>query len=190
MARPLSTDARDKMLSAAQSIVMEGGLDAYTIDAVATRSGVAKSTIYRHFASSNHLLLAALDDIVPEMREVDSGVLRDDLAQLMQQFVALAQEPRIHRLFTSVLQCAALDPDFARLQSALVAERKAPMRRAIQRGIASGEIDPTIDVDTVAAMLEGPMIVRIVHDRGRFRPGEIDVIVDLVLKAVAPQTAH
>jgi AcrR family transcriptional regulator len=187
MARPLSTDARDKMLSAAQSIVMEGGLDAYTIDAVATRSGVAKSTIYRHFASSNDLLLAALDDFVPVLREVDSGVLRDDLGRLMHQFVAMAQEPRIHRLFASVLQRAALDPDFARLQSALVAERKAPMRRAIQRGIASGEIDPTIDVDTVAAMLEGPMIARIVHDRGRFGPGEIDLIVELVLKAVAPR---
>lgn len=187
MARPLSTDARDKMLSAAQSIVMERGLEAYTIDAVAARSGVAKSTIYRHFASTNELLLAALDDFVPEVHELDSGVLRDDLAQLLQQFVTLAHDQRLHRLFTSVLQRAALDHDFARLHSALVAERKAPMRRTIQRGIASGEIDPTIDLDTVAAMFEGPMISRIIHDRGQFRPGEIDLIVDLVLKAVAPR---
>jgi AcrR family transcriptional regulator len=190
MARPLSTDARDKMLSAAQSIVMERGLDAYTIDAVAARSGVAKSTIYRHFASSNDLLLAALDNLVPEIHDVDTGVLRDDLQRLMQQFVALAQEPRIHQLFSSVLQRAALDPDFARLQLALVAERKTPMRRAIQRGIASGEIDPTIDIDTVAALFEGPMVARIMHDRGRFRPGEIELIVELVLKAVAPSTGH
>lgn len=186
MARSLSTDARDKMLSAAQSIVMERGLDAYTIDTVAARSGVAKSTIYRHFDTSDDLLLAALGGIVPQIADVDTGDLRGDLCQLMHQLVAMATEPRIQRLFTAVLQRATIDPEFALVQSALVHERKAPMRRAIQRGIATGEVDPTIDLETVATLFEGPLVVRILHDRGQFRPGEIDLIVDLVLKAVAP----
>lgn len=190
MARPLSTDARDKMLSSAQSIVMERGLDAFTVDAVAAHSGVAKSTIYRHFDTSDDLLLAALSGIVPEIDDVETGDLRTDLCQLMNRIVAMATEPRIQRLFTGVLHRAAIDPDFALLQSKLVGERKSPMRRAIQRGIATGEVDPTIDLDTVATLFEGPLIVRIMHDQGRFRPGEIELIVDLVLKAVAPPNTH
>jgi len=186
MARPLSADARDKMLGAAQEIVRDQGLDAFTIEAVAARSGVAKTTIYRHFASANELLLAALSETVDQVPDVDTGDTRADLAQLMQQYVAMAQCPGIHQLFTAVMQRASNDEDFGRLQQGLIAERKLPLRRAIQRGIADGSIDPTIDIDLVAALLEGPLIARVMHDRGEFRPGEIEQLVGLVLRAVAP----
>jgi AcrR family transcriptional regulator len=186
MARPLSADARDKMLSAAQRLVRARGLDAFTVDAVAAASGVAKTTIYRHFASSDELLLAALSESVGEVPDIDTGDTRRDLAELMHQYVAMATQPGMHELFTAVMQRAAHDEDFGRLQRGLIAERKLPLRMAIQRGMASGAIDPTIDIDLIAALLEGPLIARIMHDRGEFRPHEIELVVDLVLRAVAP----
>lgn len=176
------------MLRAAQLIVMERGLDAFTVDAVAAESGVAKSTIYRHFGSSNELLLAALSETVGQVADIDTGDLRRDLTDLMEQYVAMATRPGIHRLFMAVMQRAASDDDFATLQRGLMEERKMPLRMAIQRGIASGVIDPTIDTALVAALLEGPLIGRVMHDRGVFRPGEIAQVVDLVLTAVAPRT--
>jgi hypothetical protein len=98
----------------------------------------------------------------------------------------MASSPGLHQLFTAVMQRAAIDDDFGRLHQGLVAERKLPLRLAIQRAIACGMIDPTIDIDLVAALLEGPLIARVMHDRGEFRPGEIELLVDLVLRAVAP----
>lgn len=188
MARTLSADAREKMLRAARSIVMERGIEAFTIDAVAAGSGVAKTTIYRHFASGNELLLAALDRVVDEIPDVDTGVLRADLIGLMRLYVAMASKPRIHQLFTAVLQRAANDEEFARLQSALVAQRKAPVRRALQRGIARGEIDPTVDLEVIALLVHGPIVGRVLHERGGFRTGEIESLVDLVVRAVAPRS--
>lgn len=173
------------MLEAAQALVMERGIEAFTVDAVAAESGVAKSTIYRHFASANELLLAALSETVDEVPDIDTGDTRADLAALMKQFVAVATQPGIQQLFTAVLQRAACDDDFGRLQHGLACERKLPLRLAIQRGIARGDIDPTIDLELIAGMLEGPLIARVMHDRDEMRPGEIDQIVDLVLKAVA-----
>ncbi len=186
MVRPLSTDARNKMLCAAQSIVRERGVDAFTVDAVAVASGVAKTTIYRHFESSNELLLAALSETVGEVPDIDTGDARCDLIELMHQYVVMATQPGIHQLFTAVMQRAANDDDFGRLQQGLIAERKLPLRLAIQRGMATGLIDPTIDIDLIAALLEGPLITRVMHDRKGFRPGEIEQLVDLVLRAVAP----
>jgi AcrR family transcriptional regulator len=185
MARPLSADAREKMLAAAQEIVRERGLDAFTVDAVAAGSGVAKTTIYRHFPSSDELLLAALSETVDPIPDVDTGNTADDLAELMHRYVDMATRPGLHQLFTAVMQRAANDEDFGRLQQGLIAERKLPMRRAIQRGMAAGVIDPRIDVDTVAVLLEGPLLARVMHERGEFRPGEIEQIVRLVLRAVA-----
>ncbi len=174
------------MLCAAQSIVRTRGLDAFTVDAVAAASGVAKTTIYRHFESSDELLLAALSETVGEVPDIDTGDPREDLVELMHQYVAMASQPGIHQLFTAVMQRAANDDDFGRLQHGLITERKLPLRFAIQRSIAAGLIDPTIDIDLIAALLEGPLIARVMHDRGEFRPGEIELLVDLVLRAVAP----
>ena len=186
MARPLSTDARDKMLCAAKVIVRQRGLSAFTVDAVAAESGVAKTTIYRHFASSNELLLAALSETVDAVPDIDTGDTQRDLTELMHQYVSMASGPGMQQLFTAVMQRAASDDDFGRLHQGLIAERKLPLRRAIQRGMAAGMIDPTIDIDIVAALLEGPLIARVMHDRGEFRPCEIEQIVELVLRAVEP----
>ena len=174
------------MLTAAQALVRDRGLDAFSVDAVAAASGVAKTTIYRHFESSNELLLAALSETVGEVPDIDTGDPRADLIELMRQHVAMATQPGIHQLFTAVMQRAANDDDFARLQQGLIAERKLPLRLAIQRAIAAGMIDPTIDMDLVAALFDGPLVVRVMHDRGEFRPGELEQLVDLVLRAVAP----
>lgn len=174
------------MLDATIAIVRERGLDAFTVDAVAADSGVAKSTIYRHFGSSNELLLAAMAETVGEVPDVDSGDVRADLRQLVHQYVAMATQPGMYQLFTAVMHRAANDDDFGRLQRGLIVERKSPLRRAIQRAMVDGVVDSSIDVDTVAAMLEGPLVARVLHDRGEFRAGEIDQIVDLVLRGVAP----
>ena len=186
MSGRLSAAARAKMLRATQTIVRERGLEAYTVDAVAAESGVAKTTIYRHFASADELLLAALSEIAGEVTDIDTGDVRRDLVELMRHYVEIATRPDIRQIIVAVMQRAAIDEEFAQLRQRHIAERKAPVRLAIQRGIAAGAIDPTIDVETVAALLEGPMIARVMHDRTGFRPGEIDQIVELVLRAVAP----
>jgi len=174
------------MLCAAESIVRERGLDGFTVDAVATASGVAKTTIYRHFDSSNELLLAALSETVDEVPDIDTGDPRADLIELLHQYASMSSQPGIRQLFTAVAQRAANDDDFGRLHQGLIAERKLPLRLAIQRAIAAGVIDPTIDIDLVAALLEGPLVARMMHDRGEFRPCEIEQLVDLVLRGVAP----
>ena len=174
------------MLCATQDLVRERGLDGFTVDAVAAASGVAKTTIYRHFPSSGELLLAALSEIVGELPDIDTGDVPHDLVELMSRYVELAARPDIRQIMVAVMQRASTDEEFDQLRRRHIAERKAPVRLLIQRGMADGLIDPTIDVDTVAAMLEGPMLARAMHDRSGFRPGEIEQIVGLVLRAVAP----
>lgn len=188
MARPLSEAARAKMLRATQEIAVSCGLEAFSVEEVARRSGVAKSTIYRHFDSGDELLLTAMDQFVDEVHDADTGSLRGDLVVIMTRFVAIATEPSIRRLFTSVLYRAIGNADFGSLHDELVHERKAPMRLALQRGMARGEIDPAIDIELASTMLEGPFVARVLHERGDFRPGEVEQIVDLLVKALAPSS--
>ncbi len=56
MARPRSQQAHDAAIAAATDVLLESGFDGVTLDEVAARSGVAKTTLYRHFGSKEGLL--------------------------------------------------------------------------------------------------------------------------------------
>ena len=56
-----ATDARERVLSTASSLFYERGINQVGIDLVIATSGVAKMTLYRHFASKEALVLAFLD---------------------------------------------------------------------------------------------------------------------------------
>ena len=83
MARSLSEAARAKMLGAAADLVLDAGVDGFSVDEVARRSGVAKTTIYRHFPSAKELLVAALDQFMTAPPTPDTGSLRTDLLEYL-----------------------------------------------------------------------------------------------------------
>jgi AcrR family transcriptional regulator len=55
------TGARDRILDAAYDLFSRNGIQAVGIDAVISTSGVARQTLYRHFASKQDLVLAFLE---------------------------------------------------------------------------------------------------------------------------------
>ena len=67
------------MMCAARAILAERGVDGLTVDEVADQSGVAKSTIYRHFGSVDELILAAVDELIPNNPAPDTGSFERDL---------------------------------------------------------------------------------------------------------------
>jgi len=53
---PAQAQRRARVQEAARQLALEGGYEAVTMQAVAERSGVARATVYRYFASKDHLL--------------------------------------------------------------------------------------------------------------------------------------
>src|SRR5436309_12044441 len=68
--RAAETTARKKrLITAAVALAAEGGYDAVQMRDVAGRAAVALGTLYRHYASKDQLLLAALLREAAELRE-------------------------------------------------------------------------------------------------------------------------
>ncbi|MDJ0769805.1 MAG: TetR/AcrR family transcriptional regulator [Ilumatobacter sp.] len=187
MARPLSETARAKMLLATQEIVMLHGLDGFTIDEVSRRSGVAKSTLYRHFRTGDELLLVAVDDLIEEVDAPDTGSLRDDLREMLNTFMAVAGNPKIRQLFVSILKRSITDPEFAATFRNVKEQRHAPLRVVLQRAMARGEVDPSIDVDLAMHMVEGPFVSKRMFADEDVTSRDADVLVELVVRALAPR---
>lgn len=188
MPRPLSETARTKMLDAAQEIVVADGLDACTVDEVARRSGVAKTTIYRHFKNADELVIAAIECLKPDVDVPDTGTLAGDLRATIEQFIDTVDPAVSRRLFVSMLHRALDDPQFeAAFRSSREAEH-GPLRRVVQRAIARGEVDPEIDVSFAMQFLQGPFLVQHL-----LRPDTIavddrlDQLIELSCRALAPR---
>ena len=177
MARTLSEDARAKMLDAAVDLVLEAGADGFSVDEVARRSGVAKTTIYRHFPNAKELLVAALDRALPAPPIPDTGTLRDDLIAYLASVRPTFADVGLRNLFFEIYVAGARDPEVRALQQNLIRGRSGPTMAIFDHGRARGEISPEIDYATMAEIVQGPFIIR-----SMFRPETLD---DVDLHALA-----
>jgi AcrR family transcriptional regulator len=186
MARPLSPTARAAMLRAARELLASDGLDACTVEEVSRRSGVAKTTIYRHFGSADDLAVDALSEMIEEIDVPDLGSLRADLRAIVDWFLGVVRQDAFPRLFASMLSRAATDPEFKRIHDRAQECRHVPLRLAIQRGIARGEVDPAIELETAMYFVQGPFLAKRLIESGDVTDRQVDALLDLIVRALAP----
>ena len=78
MARPRSDEARRKTFEGGARLIVEKGVVNLTIEDVAARSGVAKTTIYRHWPERTALIVDTVNGMFQLLRTPDTGSLRGD----------------------------------------------------------------------------------------------------------------
>ena len=152
--------SRRAALTAAQELVAEGGFRGVTIEAVAARSGIAKTTIYRQWRSSNELLVDAFEADKCAIVFPDTGDLRADLTVGLLALAETLAGNDGGRLLPAMLEAAERDPEFALLSKAFIDARRKPLRDRLMRAVRSGELPADADVETLMAMLAGPLFYR------------------------------
>ncbi len=160
MARPRSEQARQKMLDAATELALDVGIRAFTVDELARRSGVAKTTIYRHFPSKNELIITALDGVTPVPEVPDTGNLHDDLVSFLGNVLPIFASAKLRALFLDVFAAATFDEELASLQASMMDGRAAALLTLIERARTRNEIPAHLDNDTLVELIEGPLIIR------------------------------
>ncbi len=156
MARPRSESARQKVLDAALEVIADDGVGGFTVDAVAKRSGVAKTTIYRHFDSGNRLLLEAITCVIEPFPTPNTGSLRSDLIELYSSFLPVMEDPSTFRMMLGMLARSAADESFRKLKNELMNERHHPLKTCLELAQARGELPSDLDLDFALDILEGP----------------------------------
>lgn len=158
MARPLSSEAREKILSTAGEILLDTGVTGFTVDEVARRSGVAKTTIYRHFDSSAQLIVSGLDSIIAPFPTPNTGSLRGDLRSYCEITSQITCNPQLRLLMLELLAAATQNPELAETKRAMFSERMGPVRTIVQLAMARGEIKSEIDPEFAAELAESPFL--------------------------------
>ncbi len=179
--RPRDPGLDRAILAATIEVLCQEGFAGTTVEAVAERAGVGKATIYRRWATREHLLMAAGGEMGPCPGDPDLGNLRDDLLVLTGGLMAMAINSPIRGLLPAVIEEAARNPELRLRFDAHIAARRAPMREALARAEGRGELRPGIDHELLVDMLAGAVFTRLLITGGALHVGLTEQIVDLVL---------
>jgi AcrR family transcriptional regulator len=148
------------MLGAATDLVLDAGVGGFSVDEVARRSGVAKTTIYRHFQSVKELLVATLDRVMTAPPTPDTGSLRADLLEYLASVRPTFADARVRTLFFEIYSAAARDPELRELHQSLMLRRAGPTTAIFDHARSRGELAPDIDYATMLEIVQGPFVMR------------------------------
>ncbi|MGH3642033.1 MAG: TetR/AcrR family transcriptional regulator [Mycobacterium sp.] len=175
--------SRDRILTSAFEILGQRGIGGFSVDEVARRSGVAKTTIYRHWASREALVLDAASRISAEQDVPDSGSLEGDLVAILVNLGHLLSTARWSSVVPSIVDVAERDPEFAAVHGTIQRGHAAPIRTVLERAVGRGELSESTDVSTMVSGLVGPLYYRRWFSREPIDDGFVVTIVKGVLGA-------
>jgi AcrR family transcriptional regulator len=158
MALARSDRARREVLEATAALVGEVGVERVTIDEVAQRSGVAKTTIYRHWPTKQTLVVEAVKGCIAPLPTPNSGDLRRDLLACFESMIQSGLDGRVGAMYASLLDAAQRDAELDSLMRSFQDERRLTVRTVLQLAQARGELPADLDLDFGVTLLVGPLI--------------------------------
>jgi AcrR family transcriptional regulator len=187
--RPRSQKAHQAILDAAAQLLLDRGLSAVSMDAVAERAGVSKATIYRWWPTKETLALDALYTewaaATPHPR--DTGTLRGDLLALTRPWARLAGSRPYGRVIAALLTEAQTDPAFAaEYQQRVIGPRRDQASAVFRRAIDRGEIPADTDIEVALDLIYGPLYHRLLQGHAPLNDRFVRDAVDMALKGIQP----
>lgn len=184
--RPRRPDVDEAVTRAVLELLAERGYRGLTMESVSRRSGVAKTTIYRHFTGKLELLRAAIGRLASErFGEHDTGSLRGDLEETV-RMMARAAAPPWGAVVAALVGEAAHNPELREASEAFVAEWRTVFRRMLWRAVERGELAAGTDLDLLIDMLVGPLYYRLLVAGRPVVPELAEPLTTALLEGFAP----
>ncbi len=148
------------VMDAAIELLLEGGPSAVTIDGVVARSGVAKSTVYRHWATRDDLVADVFDHVAPKLEACDSSLAFEDaLRSLMRRMVASMADPQWQRVLPALMMLKLHQREIAAVEQRVQQEQLRVCTDVLQRGVDEGRIATDDDQELLLTLLIGPLLM-------------------------------
>lgn len=178
------------VMRAATELLVEGGPQALTMDGVVHRSGVAKSTVYRHWATRDELLADVFVECAPDLDMPDESLDgAEALRQLVRQLASGLADPHWRRLIPALVLLREQNPSLGELQHEISTHQSDLGTRLLQRCVDDGTLDPSVldDVEVSLVMLAGPLLLAGMFNTVEISEDLADRVADQFLAAHRPR---
>lgn len=193
-AQPINRrDPSVAVLDAADAIIEERGYGAFTIEAVAKRSGAAKTTIYRRWPNKAALFIDLYNRETAALLPVeDMGSARAELIAEISRIWRFWRESACRRAFRALIAEAQAEPvTMTQFRDRFLPRRRVFARTILERAVARGEIDPACNLDAAVDLLFGFAIYRLITDNLSDASPAVEQTVELFIRGLvrAPRPA-
>jgi AcrR family transcriptional regulator len=155
---PRTTRVRQVILDAAADLLVEHGAGAVTASRIGQETGVARTTIYRHWPDQSHLLLDTIDSLVaPHSPTTLTDDLEADLITALSNLRARMTRHPFRQIFAALLGHANREPKFVAAQQRFVNGVLQPINDILTAAADRGDVPPTLDIAQGCASLAGPL---------------------------------
>jgi AcrR family transcriptional regulator len=166
--RDARTDAA--ILSATLDLFSEVGFEGMSIEAVAARAGVGKTTIYRRWPSKEAIVVAAVGTSLSGTEPaVDTGSVAGDLAAMAKRAHCFLARTLSGQVLPQMMCHVAADTALGRLYAEQVLEpKRRRLIETLERGRARGELRQDLDLavaaDSILALLVFLRLTRRIYE--------------------------
>jgi AcrR family transcriptional regulator len=184
--RPRSQEADKAILDAAAGLLAEGGFAALSIEEVAARSGVAKTTIYRRWTSRGALALDAfLTGFQSQQPSPDTGSLSGDLFAALRSWIRAVTRTSAGPILAGLIAESQRDPELGiAWRERVVEQLRSQHKIMLDRAVSRGEIPRDTDQEVVLDLLFGAAYHRLLHGHQPLTDAFARQVVDMIVGGV------
>ncbi len=184
--RPRDSSIDERAIAATLELLVEAGLEGTTVAAVARRSGLHTSAIYRRWSSPIELIEEAIFPGLDPPAVRPTGDLRADLLRFLEAYQAAFATPAVRAAMPGLLAHQLTSRARSPEQYLRVSAR--PQFRDILQAAPSGTVDPDVDIDDAFDLLLGAIVVRVIVPPVAARGRPLESTVDLLVRMLRPAT--
>ncbi|HEY1561318.1 MAG TPA: TetR/AcrR family transcriptional regulator, partial [Caulobacteraceae bacterium] len=176
--------SRQFTLRAALDELGAKGYGAFTIESVAARSGVAKSTIYRHWPGKLALIADAFQTFHEQQApDVVSGSPRERIERIVRHVAEIVGASVFSACIPALIDGAARDPGLRDFHHRFQFEARRPLVAVIAEGVASRDLPAHVDPEMAAVALLGTIFYRRLMSGEAFDPERAGELVATIFGA-------
>ena len=176
--RPRTPGAEDRLFKAALEEYGEHGWAGFTMDAVARRAGVGKSTIYLRWRDKDDLLSDAVAERRPNDGIVDTGSLRGDLELLAENFFHFYLDAAGWATLRIVIDAAGSPEPLGRFAEAVTDLHREAMEVVSKQAVTRGDAPADDELDQLWSCVYGSLLIQVLDLRTRHRTLDDEQIAD------------
>ena len=184
--RPRDPETDRAILRAALKLLTDRGYAGMSVEGVASRAGVGKTTIYRRYSSKVELVAAALGALRDDLGPLpDTGDIRSDIVEMILQMRrALRQGPGLGMIGALLVEERRSPELLELLRERLLRPRREEAIMVLQRGVDRGEIRADVDLEVAVQAMVGAVITRHIFGATESRR-RIEQTVDTIWNGLA-----
>ncbi|MEH2253825.1 TetR/AcrR family transcriptional regulator [Nostoc sp.] len=184
--RPRSIHADKAILQATLDLLAEVGYQSMSIEAIASRAGVGKTTIYRRYTSKEELVADAIESLRDDLAIPDTGSFWGDMDILINNAAKKIHSPLGRQTLALIISTASSNPQFAEVYwTKYMKLRREAFSKVLERAKYRGEIHKDADVDLIIDLVSGSLYYPLIF-KPRTEPVEAYMrrTMNLLLKGI------